>query len=107
MPCLLTYLTLALILIAGGCSTHPPPDAEDPPGTVSGLGTITYLDLEGGFFGLIADEGAKYDLLNLDEVFQQDGLRVRFRVRLRPDVATIRMWGRPAEVVAIARLDNE
>ena len=110
-------------LLGAGCSTKPLPDdgappapAEapepgregpaDPRNVVSGVGTITYLDFEGGFYGLVADDGARYDPLNLDDAYRQDSLRVRFRVRLQTGVMTIRMWGKPVEVLEIARLDE-
>ena len=118
MRLLLGVLTLVAVFAAAACSTNPPPetmtptpaetpDAAPAPGLVSGVGTITFLDLEGGFYGLVADDGAKYDPLNLDEAFRQDGLRVRFRARLRTGVMTIRQWGKPVEIQEIARLDGE
>ena len=110
-------LTLVVLLAATGCSTNPPPetmtatpsetsDAETTPGLVSGVGTITFFDLEGGFYGLVADDGAKYDPLNLDAAFRQDGLRVRFRAQLRTGVMTIRQWGKPVEIQEMSRLDG-
>ena len=107
---------LALVLLAAtGCSTKPPPEdgtPTPPPASsdenlVSGVGTILYQDLEGGFYGLVADDGAKYDPLNLDEAFQQDSLRVRFRAQRRTDVMTIRMWGQPVEILDMARVDQD
>ncbi len=104
------------LLAATACSTNPPPETVTPPsetpddaapGQVAGVGTIQFFDLEGGFYGLVADDGARYDPLNLDEAFQQDGLRVRFRARLRTGVLTIRQWGKPVEILEMARLDGE
>lgn len=118
MRLLLGLLVYAVCMTAGGCSTHSPPGTGTPPDTTmtqvqddpmprqnerSGIGTITYLDLEGGFYGLVTDDGEKYDPLALEEAFQQDGLRVRFRVRVRTDVMTIRMWGTPVEVIEMER----
>jgi hypothetical protein len=69
-------------------------------GTVTGTGTVTYIDLEGGFYGIVADDGKQYLPQNLDPAFAQDGLSVRFT--LKPvDVATIQQWGEPVEVVSI------
>ncbi len=114
---LLALLTLVVLLAAPGCSTNPPPEtmtpapAETPddtpaPGLVSGVGTITFFDLEGGFYGLVADDGARYDPLNLDDAFKQDGLRVRFSARLRTGIMTIRQWGKPVEIQEMSRLDE-
>ena len=111
-------LLLGVLGAAAACSTQPPPETVTPTppenpkdasarNLVSGVGTITFFDLEGGFYGLVADDGARYDPMNLDEAFQQDGLRVRFRARLQTGVMTIRQWGKPVEIVEIARLDGE
>ena len=40
-------------------------------------GTIKYENLEGGVWRLFADDGRRLTLLDLDEEFLQDGLRVR------------------------------
>ena len=117
MRFLLGLLLLIALPAAPGCSTNPPPEtmtsppAETPddattPGLVSGVGTITFFDLEGGFYGLVADDGAQYDPLNLDDAFRQDGLRVRFRAQLRTGVITIRQWGKPVEIQEMSRLDG-
>lgn len=75
-----------------------PADGPDPAAIVSAVGRIVYVDLEGGFYGIEAEDGTKYNPLNLEEAFQEDGLRVRFRGVLRPDVMTIRMWGQNLEI---------
>ncbi len=48
-------------------------------GIVKGTGTIVYLNFEGGFYGIIADNGEHYDPINLPSEFKKDGLRVRFK----------------------------
>ena len=112
-----TFAVFAFVVLCAtaACSTNPPPDtvtptpsetpeAEASPDLVVGVGTITFFDLEGGFYGLVADDGARYDPLNLDEAFRQDGLRVRFRAKLRTGVMTIRQWGKPVEIQEMSRL---
>lgn len=109
----LALLVLAVGLTAASCSTGDPvadapaspPDRVDaaPADTVEGTGTIRYLDLEGGFYGLVADDSARYDV-ELPPHLQQDGLRVRFRGHVRDDVMTIRMWGTPFELHEIEAL---
>ena len=107
-------LLALVVLVATGCSSKPPADDETPAppaetteeGLVDGVGTIVYQDLEGGFYGLVADDGARYDPLNLDEAFKRDSLRVRFRARRRTGVMTIRMWGQPVEILEMTRVDN-
>ena len=69
-------------------------------------GTITYQRLEGGFWGIISDEGEKYDPLNLPADFRQDGLRVRVVALPKKDMVSIRMWGIIIEINEIVRDDR-
>ena len=68
------------------------------------IGTVRYLDFEGGFYGLVADNGEKYDPVNLPKEYKQDGLRVKFQVREKKGMVGFRMWGKIAEVVKIEKL---
>jgi hypothetical protein len=62
-------------------------------------GTIRYIDLESGFFGIIGDDARSWYPLNLPERFAKDGLRVRYIVRSVKGISTITMWGEPARVI--------
>jgi len=72
---------------------------------VSGNATVTYIDLEGGFYGLVADDG-NYLPLNLNETWQVDGTNVTFVARIKENTVTIQQWGTPVEVIAIDRAGN-
>ncbi len=61
---------------------------------IDGKGTIHYEDLEGGFYGILADSGERYLPINLDDTFKTDGLRVKFSA-YPASIATISMWGSP------------
>ena len=75
--------------------------------TIQGEGTIVWNDFEGGFFGIQANNGEKYYPLGfLEEEFQVAGLAVKFVLRPERNVATIVMWGTPASVVSIAKLEE-
>ncbi|MFQ5570951.1 MAG: hypothetical protein ACE5G0_14825 [Rhodothermales bacterium] len=75
-------------------------DFEDP-GLRYHHGVITYLDLEGGFYGVVGEGGVHYRPLDLPEAFQQDGLPVRFLFAPRTGMAGIQMWGTPVELLVI------
>lgn len=68
---------------------------------ITGTGTVTYIDLEGGFYGIIGDDGARYLPLDLEEAYQQDGLEVRFTLTPAEGMVTIQQWGMPVNVVSI------
>ena len=68
---------------------------------ISEIGTVKYIDIEGGFFGIIGDSGKKYDPINLSEEFKKDNLRVSFDAKIREDMVSIHMWGTIVEILEI------
>ncbi len=97
-PTILLVLALALLGLMGCVG-----EGED---IVSETGTVKYIDLEGGFYGIISDNGEHYDPINLGQEFQEDALRVLITAKILEDVATTRMWGRPIEIIKIERLES-
>ena len=67
-------------------------------------GTVRRIDLEGGFYGIETDEGMSLDPINLPEDFWKDGVRVRVRIELLEDQASVHMWGRLVRILSIERL---
>jgi len=76
---------------------------QDDTETLSITGRITYLSFEGGFYGIVADDGNHYDPENLDIGYQENGLRVSFE-GFETYKATTRMWGRTIYLTRIHRL---
>ena len=67
-------------------------------------GTVVYQDLEGGFWGLSADDGRQYEPVDaLPASVRTDGCRVEADVE-PVDVMSFRQWGRPVRVRSINRL---
>lgn len=104
-------LSVALTACSSGETAGDNGDASSPSETssqtVEGTGTIRFLDFEGGFYGIIADDSTRYDPGGLDEAFQEDGLRVRFELTPQEGMMTTRQWGTPADLHSIERLDSE
>ena len=69
-------------------------------------GTVVFIDLEGGFWGIMADDGHRYDPGKLANDFRKEGLRVQMQGRVRTGAVSLRMWGQPIEVLSIKRLDG-
>ncbi|MBW1917378.1 MAG: hypothetical protein JRI57_05075 [Deltaproteobacteria bacterium] len=69
-------------------------------------GTVRYLPFEGGFFGIVADNGEHYDPMNLDRQFAVDGLRVKIKAKLHPDQVSFHMWGKVIEIISIEKLST-
>ncbi len=91
-----TLAVLVAAIIAGGCITST---GDGRP--VSANGTVTYVDLEGGFYGIVADGGDRFLPLNLPDHLAADGLFVRFEGDSRTDVVTFQQWGTPLQISKI------
>ena len=70
-------------------------------------GTVRYIDLEGGFWGITVDDGRKFDPLNLPEKFKKDGLRVNVKLRPRDEMAGLHMWGQIVEIIQIEEIKKQ
>jgi len=67
-------------------------------------GTVQYINLEGGFYGIVGEDGNKYDPVNLPDEFKQDGLRVKFSAKILKDQMSIHMWGALIEITEIEKI---
>jgi len=72
---------------------------------ITGVGEVRYMEFEGGFYGIVSDQGDKYLPLNLEEEYKKDGLRVSFEI-VPADVMTLQMWGNPVEIKDIKLLEE-
>lgn len=70
---------------------------------VHGKGTVKYLSFEGGFYGIVGDDGKDYDPISMPQEFKVDGLRVQFTANLT-DCVSFHMWGYVVELFSIEKL---
>lgn len=104
----LAWITLALLF--AGCTTaaeeenavqEKPRQAREQ-GATAFTGTMSWVELEGGFWGIVTTSGGKYLPTNgVPESLKKDGLPVRGTVNVRKGYMTMQMWGTPVEVVTI------
>lgn len=80
-------LALLLLFAFFGCREECPLCSG-----IRATGQVVYVPLEGGFFGILGDNGVRYEPVNLPEEFRVDGLRVLF-VAEHVDGVSIHMWG--------------
>jgi hypothetical protein len=123
LPFLLTICLLGAFVLSGGCISPPTPPGQGStsqmtevttvpttapttvpttaPTSITFSGTATYINLEGGFWGFIAEDGARYVPVNLpkDAPLEEGGLVVVTAVPV--EVSTIQMWGTPIWVTEI------
>ncbi|MGH2567585.1 MAG: hypothetical protein ACRDGA_04550 [Bacteroidota bacterium] len=94
----LIFATILAALTLQGCLVDTGDDM------IRDTGTIRFIALEGGFYGIVADGGMNYDPVNLAEEFKQDTLRVRFTAKPAKEQVDFHMWGRKVELIAIEKL---
>ncbi len=81
------------------------PKGNTPSGnTISGTGTVTLVNLQGGFYGITSSDGINYDPINLGKDYQQDGLKVQFAATIRSDMVNTHQWGTIVELSTINKL---
>jgi hypothetical protein len=84
--------------------------ALSPPGSmIAATGTIRYVDLEGGFYGITVDKGVQYGTvdffpINLADQFKVNNSMVRFTGVPQRDVVTTSMWGIPIQIVEMEKI---
>ena len=71
---------------------------------ISITGTVQFISLEGGSFAIRGDSGTTYDPMNLSAEYQQAGLRVRVKARVRADQVSARMSGPVIEILTIEKM---
>jgi len=117
---LITGILLIGLVIISGCIKETKEAPSETPVTeiptytppaqkisdISGKGTVKFLDFEGGFYGIISDNGENYDPINLSKEFKVDGLRVRFDAKKQEDMASFHMWGTIIEIINIERIEK-
>lgn len=76
--------------------------------TKSGLGytngTVKYLSIEGGFYGIVTDDKKNLNPLNLSIEYQVDGKRIQFKYVEKKEMASFHMWGMIVEISEIQEL---
>jgi hypothetical protein len=64
-------------------------------------GRVVYRESSGGFFGILADDGRKYEPTNLDPSYHTEGLRVAFSGARDTNKLGRHQWGNPVEIAKV------
>ena len=68
-------------------------------------GKIIHVDLEGGFWGILTDEGQELKPSPaLEAAFQQVDLKIKAEIVPIVEIG-IHMWGTPVKVLSISKVD--
>jgi hypothetical protein len=69
-------------------------------------GTVHYINLEGGFWGIITKDGRKFDPVNLPTKYQKEGLEINFTAEKLKDAFSIHMWGQIIKIQEIKAINQ-
>lgn len=97
-------LTAVAVFNCCHCCKKSAPAQTPAADVISGTGTIKQFSMEGGFFGIVGDDGQNYDPQNLPEGLKVDGLKVRFQLKKSENQASFHMWGIIVDVVKIEKM---
>lgn len=61
-------------------------------------GTIKFIELEGGFYGIVTDNNLNLLPSNLTEKYRQSGAIVEFSGKEIKDIKTTQQWGTPFQI---------
>lgn len=67
-------------------------------------GEIGYIVTEGGLYGIIGDDGKKYQPINLPPKLRKNGLPVKFTAEIRDDSFSSVMWGTTIKIQTIKKI---
>jgi hypothetical protein len=98
----LAALVSGTILI--GCDTTGPRKTSTQPASVTSIsnsGTVVFREKDGGFYGILTDNGGQYEPNNLDTKYCKDGLRVSFQGQLDTVQLGAHRWGNPIDLATI------
>ena len=67
-------------------------------------GRVVHQDLEGGFWGIVADDGTQYHPVEgLPHSYRQEGCRIAAEIE-PANVMTFAMWGKNVRIKSISRI---
>jgi hypothetical protein len=81
-------------------------DTNPTTNTITDIGQVSYINLEGGFWGIVGSKG-NYDPINLPKEFCVEGLWVIFQAQPLYDTASIHMWGTLISITRIEKLSGK
>ena len=100
-------LLIISLLALFSCTHSTDGNDEGNKDIVISAGTVTFIGVEGGFYGIVTDDGSRYDPINLPPEYRQDSLQIRFMGIIRRDLDSFHMWGQLIELMWVRRTEEK
>ncbi len=69
-----------------------------PPTTFHLTGQVAYSAIEGGFYGILGDDGVKYQPTNLPRKFKKENISLKFDAKIKDSMVSAFQWGTIVEL---------
>ncbi len=93
----LIFLLAALALIGISMLTFGQAKASNNIEVISG--TVRYVGEEGGFWGVVGDDGKRYEPIHMPTELRRNGLKIELTATVFKNHYSIRTWGILIEVL--------
>ncbi|GAB2695751.1 hypothetical protein Q4574_19875 [Aliiglaciecola sp. 3_MG-2023] len=84
----------------------PSETSQEEPAMLTITGTIVHKGMEGGFFGLDANDGKKYMPRGINKALLKNGMVVQVKGYVLTDVLTFQQYGEVLKVVEAVEIDS-
>ena len=98
--CPLLFLVLLLILFSSPALAAQSTQSSEP---FHLTGQVYYANIEGGFYGIISDDGIKYQPTNLPRKFKKEGLSLKFDAKIKNESISFFQWG---TIIAVSNVSE-
>ena len=99
----LSGFLLFLLLLTLFCPTAMAAQPT-PPTPLHLTGQVYYENIEGGFYGIIGDDGIKYQPTNLPRKFKKEGLSLKFDAKMKDGLVSAFQWGTIVELSNVSEI---
>ncbi|MFD2167293.1 hypothetical protein ACFSJY_13655 [Thalassotalea euphylliae] len=103
------FMALA-VFSAAACTAQPeePKNMDDKTQKLEGwrVGKVVYNDFEGGFYGVIAENGEKVLPMNWPKEMRSVNAKVKFKGKPVKDMMTTRQWGTLYQIKEIKLIEK-
>ncbi len=89
IPVIVLVFFLSCFMLGTGCSQ---------PDFIKVEGTIRYINVEDGFWGIVGTDGKKYDPINLESKYRTDGQVVNLKAEILHDPISSYHRGVPIKI---------
>jgi len=78
-----------------------------PPTTFHLTGKVVYSPVEGGFYGILGDDGIKYQPTNLPRKFKKENISLHFDAKRKDGMVSTFQWGTIIELANVSEFKTD